>query len=124
MNIIGREKLVLCAIFLAIFITLPFFVGGGWTSLIIEMFIMTIAATAANLMTGYGGMVSFGVAGFYGAGAYITALLITKAGFPFGVALVAGPVGASIIALPIGWFCVRRYAEKGVDRVVAENGSG
>jgi branched-chain amino acid transport system permease protein len=110
MNIIGREKLVLCAIFLAIFITLPFFVGGGWTSLIIEMFIMAIAATAANLMTGYGGMVSFGVAGFYGAGAYITALLITKAGFPFGVALVAGPVGASIIALPIGWFCVRRTA--------------
>lgn len=110
MNTIGREKLVFCTIFLAIFITLPFFVGGGWTSLIIEMFIMAIAATAANLMAGYGGMVSFGVAGFYGAGAYITALLITKAGFPFGVALVAGPVGASIIALPIGWFCVRRTA--------------
>lgn len=103
-------KLICFAVSLVIFITLPFFVGEGWTSLITEMFIMAIAATAANLMTGYCGLVSFGVAGFYGAGAYITALLITKMGLSFWVTFMAGPVGAALIALPIGWFCVRRTA--------------
>src|SRR4030066_1524774 len=103
MDIMGRGKLVFYAISLAIFITLPFFVGGGWTSLIIEMFIMATAATAANLMTGYGGMVSFGVAGFYGAGAYITALLITKAGVPFEISFFAGPVGTAILSIRLGW---------------------
>lgn len=95
---------------LGIFLILPFFIGEGWTSLIIEIFILSIAATAANLMTGYCGMVSFGVAGFYGAGAYITALLIMKMSVPFGIGLLAAPIGCAIIALPVGWFCVRRTA--------------
>jgi branched-chain amino acid transport system permease protein len=97
-------------ILLSVFLTFPFFVGEMWTGLIIEVFIIAIAASAANLMTGYAGMVSFGVAGFYGAGAYITALLITKMGIPFGIAFLAGPIGCAIIALPVGWFCVRRTA--------------
>jgi branched-chain amino acid transport system permease protein len=95
---------------LAVFAILPLFVGDSWTSLIIEMFIMAIAASGANMMAGYAGMVSFGVAGFYGTGAYVTALLLTKANAPFGIAFLAGPVVAAILALPIGWFCVRRTA--------------
>jgi branched-chain amino acid transport system permease protein len=103
-------NLYVLALPLAILLIVPLIVGEGWTSLTIEIFVMCIAASAANLMTGYAGMVSFGVAGFYGAGAYITALLITKAGLPFGFAFLAGPVGAVLLALPIGWFCVRRTA--------------
>jgi branched-chain amino acid transport system permease protein len=110
MTVATKTKLIFYGLSLAIFAALPLFIGEGWTSLVIEMFIMAIAATAANLMTGYSGMVSFGVAGFYGAGAYITALLITKIELPFGLAFVAGPVGAALLALPIGWFCVRRTA--------------
>lgn len=110
MKFLGRINYIWYAILLAIILILPFLVGEGWTSLVIEIFIMSIAATAANLMTGYAGMVSFGVAGFYGTGAYITALLITKAGVPFELSFVAGPVGAAIVALPVGWFSVRRTA--------------
>jgi branched-chain amino acid transport system permease protein len=110
MKMLNKAKPIYCLIALAFFVVLPFLVGEGWTSLIVEMFIMAIAASAANLMTGYCGMVSFGVAGFYGAGAYVTALLVTKLGLPFVLALVAGPVGGALIAIPIGWFCVRRTA--------------
>ena len=39
------------------------FIGAGWTNLVIEIFIMAIAASAANFMTGYAGLVSFGLAG-------------------------------------------------------------
>ncbi len=94
----------------AILALLPFFLGEAWTVLVIEMFVMAIAATAANLMAGYGGMVSFGVAGFYGIGAYISALCITKAGLPFSLAFIAGPVGGALLSIPVAWFCVRRTA--------------
>jgi len=88
----------------------PFFWGSFEIGFLIEMLILALAATAANLMAGYTGMVSFGLAGFYGAAAYVTALLITKAGFPFEIAFFAGPIGAFILAMPIGWFCIKRTA--------------
>lgn len=110
MGIFRNARLFYSILPLALFLVLPFFIGEGWTGLVIETFIMAIAASAANLMTGYSGLVSFGIAGFYGAGAYITGLLITKLATPFGAALLAGPIGCAILALPIGWFCVRRTA--------------
>ena len=110
MKIFIKPRLPYFIIISVIFVILPFIIGEGWSSLLVEIFIMAIAASAANLMAGYTGMVSFGVAGFYGAGAYITALLITKTGLPFVVGFLAGPVGAAVLALPVGWFCVRRTA--------------
>lgn len=110
MKTIRKGHLLGYALVLLITLALPFWISSGWSSLVIEVFIMAIAATAANLMTGYAGLVSFGIAGFYGAGAYITALLITKAGVPFGLAFIGGPVGVAVMALPIGWFCIRRTA--------------
>jgi branched-chain amino acid transport system permease protein len=104
--IIGIPLIITCFLFIGI----PFFVGDAWISLLIEMFIMAIAAAAGNLMAGYAGMISFGLSGFYGTGAYATALLITKYNFPFSVAFICGPFFAAIISIPIGWFCVRRSA--------------
>jgi branched-chain amino acid transport system permease protein len=109
-NVFSTPIKFLSVIFVFIFSLLPLCIGEAWTSLIIEMFIMAIAASAANLMAGYAGMVSFGVAGFYGAGAYITALLLIRAKFPFFLAFLGGPVGAALLAIPIGWLCVRRTA--------------
>lgn len=110
MKSIRKNHLVGYVLVLLVVGVLPFFISAGWSSLVIEIFIMTIAATAANLMTGYAGLVSFGIAGFYGAGAYITALLVMKAGLPFGLAFIGGPIGVAVLALPIGWFCIRRTA--------------
>ncbi len=104
------RNILLVAISFAFFLLLPIFIGAGWTNLVIEIFIMAIAASAANFMTGYAGLVSFGLAGFYGAGAYTTALLISKLQIPFFIAFLAGPVGAALISAAVGWFCVRRTA--------------
>ena len=41
---------------------------------------MGLFAVAFNLLLGYGGMVSFGHAAFYGLGAYACGLLLKKAG--------------------------------------------
>ena len=105
MNLSGKAVGVI--VVLAGFGALPIFFSTGWLSLITEMLILALAACGLNLMLGYAGMVSFGPAGFYAVGAYATALILTNTKLPFALAFVAGPVIAALVAIPIGWFCVR-----------------
>lgn len=95
---------VLALVFL---IFLPLFIGESWVSLMVEMMALAIFATSLNILIGYGGMVSFGHAAYYGIGAYTYALLLTRAGAPFLLAMVAAPILSALGALIIGWFCVR-----------------
>jgi branched-chain amino acid transport system permease protein len=61
-------------------------------------------------MLGYTGMVSFGPAGLYAVGAYTTAILLTRYGAPFALAVICAPIIAGVIGALVGWFCVRRNA--------------
>lgn len=94
-------------------VILPFVLGGlgrsgeYWIWVTTEMIIMALFAMSLNLILGFGGMVSFGHAAFFGVGAYTVALLMKKAGFPLGPALLAAPLVAALAAAIIGWFCVR-----------------
>jgi branched-chain amino acid transport system permease protein len=81
--------------------------GEYWIWVTTEMLIMALFAMSLNLILGYGGMVSFGHAAFFGVGAYTVALLMKKAGAPLVLALALAPVTAAIAAAIIGWFCVR-----------------
>jgi branched-chain amino acid transport system permease protein len=56
---------------------------------------------------GTGGMVSFGHAAYFGAGAYGAALAMTRPGWPMPAAFVAAPVLAAALALAFGYVCVR-----------------
>lgn len=100
------------AVILALFI-LPYVLarlgktGEFWIWVSTEMIIMALFATSLNLVLGFGGMVSFGHAAFFGVGAYTVALLMKKAGFNLLVALIAAPCLAAVAAAIIGWFCVR-----------------
>ncbi|MCK4789900.1 MAG: branched-chain amino acid ABC transporter permease [Desulfobacteraceae bacterium] len=95
------------AVVFAALLLLPFILSPSWLSITTEILILSIAACGLNLLIGYCGRVNFGPAGLYGVGAYATGLLLEKTGIPFGVAMIGGPIMAGIIALPIGWFCVR-----------------
>ncbi|MGD9044731.1 MAG: branched-chain amino acid ABC transporter permease [Desulfobacterales bacterium] len=81
--------------------------GEFWIWVSTEMIIMALFATSLNLVLGFGGMVSFGHAAFFGVGAYTVALLMKKAGINLFVALIAAPCLAAVAAAIIGWFCVR-----------------
>lgn len=81
--------------------------GEYWIWVSTEMIIMALFAMSLNLILGYGGMVSFGHAAFFGVGAYTVALLMKKGGVSLFWALAAAPVAAGIAAAVIGWFCVR-----------------
>jgi branched-chain amino acid transport system permease protein len=100
----GPLRLLLAVIFL---ILLPLAIGESWVSLMVEMMALAILATSLNILIGYGGMVNFGHAAYYGIGAYTCALLLKKAGVPFLLAMAAAPIFSAIGALIIGWFCVR-----------------
>ena len=81
--------------------------GEFWIWVTTEMIINALFALSLNLILGYGGMVSFGHAAFFGVGAYTVALLMKKAGVPLYLALLSAPFTAAIAAAVIGWFCVR-----------------
>ena len=61
-----------------------------------------ILASGLNVIMGHGGLVNFGIGAFYGIGSYAGAILAVKAGLPFIVCLIAGPVIAAASAAVIG----------------------
>lgn len=70
---------LLLAILLAVLAAVPFagpaLGSGALTSFVTRILILAIAAASLNLILGYGGMVSFGHAAFYGIGGYVVGIL-------------------------------------------------
>ncbi len=73
-----------------------------------EMLIAGLFALSLNLIMGFGGMVHFGHAAFYGVGGYSYAILTTRAGLDPVLAFIVSPFIAAVFAVVIGWLCVRR----------------
>ena len=86
---------------------LPAFAEDFTLVLVIEMIIMSLFAASLHFAMGPGGMVSFGHAAFFGGGAYAAALLVSHVNAPMEVALLFAPVMSGVLALIVGWFCVR-----------------
>lgn len=87
---------------------MPSIASTYYTELSIEIIILALYATSYNLLLGYGGMLSFGHAAFFGLGSYSVALLATRVGIvsffgTLGMAMLVAAVGALII----GYFSVR-----------------
>src|SRR5437660_897147 len=68
---------------------------------------MALFAVSLNLLLGYGGLVSFGHAAYFGIGAYACGILMKVHAVPFSVALPAAGVVAAAFAALFGFFCVR-----------------
>jgi branched-chain amino acid transport system permease protein len=89
---------------LAAAIILPFVLGATgnefYVGVATRMMIFALAATALNFIVGYGGMVAFGHAAFFGLGAYAVAILmshgVTNAWLVWPLA-AAGAAGASLL---------------------------
>lgn len=87
---------------------LPFFTSSRMVfDYIIRLAAFGIFATSLNLLVGYGGMVSFGHAMFFGTGAYAFGLLVQKGGVSIPAAIVGSILICAALALVIGAICVR-----------------
>lgn len=87
---------------------LPFALSEFWTFIAIEIVAFALYAASFNLLLGYGGMLSFGHAAYFGVGGYAVALLAKKAGLPLALGFVAAPFAAAAVAGIVGYFSVRR----------------
>jgi branched-chain amino acid transport system permease protein len=88
-------------------IILPLVIGEYWIHVAVEILIMGLFAMSFNMIFGYMGQLSFGHAAYFGAGAYATGLLMVKAAVPLPICLALSMVTAGVLALIIGYFCVR-----------------
>jgi len=103
----SRNLRMLGMAFVVFLFVLPTFADDFTLVLIIEMVIMSLFAASLHFAMGPGGMVSFGHAAFFGGGAYAAALLVKYFEAPMEVALLFAPLMAGVLALIVGWFCVR-----------------
>jgi branched-chain amino acid transport system permease protein len=104
----ASKKIRLLGVILLIFVlVLPVFVGSFSLVLMTEIALFALASMSLYFMMGPGGMVSFGHAAFFGGGAYAAALMVRYMHTPMELAIFLAPVLVGLLALIIGWFCVR-----------------
>jgi branched-chain amino acid transport system permease protein len=83
-------------------------VGSGYGVRSMQQVFMWIALAGSwNIISGLTGYVSFGHVAFFGAGAYAGAILVADAGWPWPLAALAGGLAATLLALLIGFPCLR-----------------
>ena len=100
-----RRSLLIFALAACVFGLLP--LPAYWVTLGNYIGLYAIVALGLVLLTGVGGLTSFGQAAFVGLGAYATAYLSTGAGLSPWLGLVAGLVITAVSALFIGAIMLR-----------------
>ena len=90
----------------------PLLIGDQSTdSTAVEVLLLTGAAVAWNIFSGYTGYISLGHATYYGLGAYIMALACQGWHIPGGygpfLLLPLAGLGAGIFSIPLGWIALR-----------------
>ena len=85
----------------------PIRVPEYWITLLNYIGLYSIVAIGLVLLTGIGGMTSFGQAAFVGLGAYSTAYLTTQFGVSPWLALIVGVVLTAVVALLLGLVTMR-----------------
>lgn len=65
-----------------------------------------LMALGTNIIWGMAGMVNLGIVGFVGVGAYVSALLTLKLGWPIAAGMAAGTVAAAGVGLLVGLITV------------------
>jgi branched-chain amino acid transport system permease protein len=138
----ARREWPILALLLALAVVPPLIPGGFgrfFLGQLIAVFILAIYAMSYDLLIGYTGIVSFGHALFFGAGAYLTADALEHGWLPFAAIPLAVTLVATVLALLIGVLSLRvkgvyfsmvtlAFAEiayivvRGTDRLGLENG--
>ncbi len=103
----GPLGVALTALLLALLAALPAFADTFLMVLVIDIVVFALFAASLHFILGTGGLVSFGHAAFFGGGAYAAALLVFHTQTPMELAFLFAPLAAGLLALGIGWFCIR-----------------
>ncbi len=101
-----RLRIFLLAALVLLLLLIPAFGGKYLLYMTIHILILSVFALGFNLLLGYTGLLSFGQAGFFAVGAYVSGkILLVFPSLLLGVA--GGMVAGGIAALILGYLCVR-----------------
>jgi branched-chain amino acid transport system permease protein len=76
--------------------------------LALEILAWGLFAIAIDLLLGFGGLLSFGHAAYWGVAGYVAGIAARDLGAPYPVAALAGLAAAAILAVPLGFLSLRR----------------
>ncbi len=103
-----RTELIVGAVLLAVLALLPLPIHDVYTrNLIIITIMFAGLAQSWNILGGYCGQISLSHALYFGAGAYVSTLLLTRLGVPPTLGMYAGGALGGLLALLVGWPCFR-----------------
>ena len=103
----GRSPLVATAVAVAALATAPFYLAPFTITLMNYIGVYALVALGLVLLTGIGGMVSFGQASFVGIAAYATAWTTALMGYSPWLGLILALIVTSVIALILGAVTLR-----------------
>ncbi len=95
------------AIGLCLLALYPMVATGYGIRFMLQLFMWVALAQSWNLISGLTGYVSFGHVAFFGTGAYAAAILIATHGWHWVTGSLMGGVAAVLLALIIGYPCLR-----------------
>ncbi|HEY8691127.1 MAG TPA: branched-chain amino acid ABC transporter permease [Chloroflexota bacterium] len=75
--------------------------------LALDILLWGVFAVSVDLLLGFGGLLSFGQAAFWGSGGYTAAVLASRFHVAFPLAVLGSLVFATSLALPIGYLSIR-----------------
>ena len=78
-----------------------------WRGVMIVCALNVLLALGLDFILGYAGQLNLGASAFYGIGAYVSTVLVTKAGLGFWPALVLGTLGAGGAGVGLALFAAR-----------------
>jgi branched-chain amino acid transport system permease protein len=103
----ASRRLGLLAAALAIAVLPMVLTGSYWQTNLTVCAINVLLALGLDFILGYAGQLNLGQSAFYGIGAYVSTLLITRLGVPFWGAFAAGVAFAGLAGMILALFAVR-----------------
>ena len=100
-----RHHIAIFAGLLVLLLIAPFVL---YPVFIMKILCFALFASALNLLLGFGGLLSFGHAAFFGSASYVTAHAAKVWGLTPEVAILLGTVAAAFLGLVIGALAIRR----------------
>lgn len=107
-----NRHLLVVGVLAVVLAPLPLVLPDASEAVAVRILVFAIMAIGWNVMSGFGGLFSFGHAAYFGIGAYVSVWLLVEKDVSPWVGMVGGVVGASLFALLLG-FLTLRYKLKG-----------
>jgi len=100
-------NMIAVVVLVALAFPLPLLLDQGQEAVAIRVLIFAMLGMSWNIMSGFGGMFSFGHAAYFGIGGYSSSILLVNFGISPWIGMVVGMGVAAVYGVIVGWLCFR-----------------